>query len=107
MASSKQWGAYLLRCSDDSLYAGVSNDMRARLKRHQAGIGSRYTRSRLPLTLVYWEPCLDRSAALQREAAIRRLSRAAKLAMLESWSASADFARNTFAFDTCDIALDK
>jgi len=78
----KQWGVYLLVCNDASLYAGATNDLVARVRRHQAGVGSRYTRSRLPVEVVYWEPCEDRSAALKREAAIKRLNRAAKLALI-------------------------
>jgi putative endonuclease len=81
---AKQWGAYLLRCADGTLYAGASNDMGKRLTRHQAGTASRYTRSRLPVEIVYWEDCADRSAALKREAALKRLPRAAKLALIET-----------------------
>jgi putative endonuclease len=80
--AGKQWGAYLLRCADGSLYAGASNDMSQRLRRHQAGTASRYTRSRLPVELVYWEACADRSAALKREAAIKKLPRDKKWALL-------------------------
>jgi len=80
--AGKQWGVYLLRCGDDSLYAGATNDLAARVARHQRGLGSRYTRSRLPVELAYWEPCADRSAALKREVALKRLSRSAKLALI-------------------------
>lgn len=83
-APTKQWGVYLLRCVDGSLYAGASNDMAQRLRRHQAGTASRYTRSRLPVALVYWERCADRSAALKREAALKKLPRHKKLALLEA-----------------------
>ena len=72
---------YLLRCRDGSLYTGITNDLQRRLALHDTGRASAYTRSRRPLTLAYHESLPDRSAALKREAAIRRLSRAEKLAL--------------------------
>ena len=72
---------YLLRCRDGSLYTGVTNDLARRIAAHQRGTGSAYTRSRLPIALAYQEELPDRGAALRREAAIRRLSRADKLAL--------------------------
>jgi putative endonuclease len=72
---------YLLRCGDDSLYTGITNDLSQRLASHQTGKGSAYTRSRRPVVLAYHEEVTGRSAALKREAAIRRLSRAEKLAL--------------------------
>ena len=70
---------YLLRCRDGSLYTGITNDLARRLEAHQRGTASAYTRSRRPLALAYQEPQPDRSAALKREAALRRLSRAEKV----------------------------
>ena len=72
---------YLLRCGDGSLYTGCTNDLPRRLEAHQSGRGAKYTRSRLPVELVYreWQP--DRPAALRREAQIKRMSRAQKLAL--------------------------
>ena len=72
---------YLLRCRDGSLYTGITNDLTRRLDAHRRGTASAYTRSRRPLALAYREELPDRSAALKREAAIRRLSRADKLAL--------------------------
>jgi len=72
----------MLRCGDGSLYTGVTNDLTRRLAAHQAGTGARYTRARLPVRLVYREARATRGAALRREAAIKRLPRAAKLALL-------------------------
>lgn len=72
---------YLLRCRDGSLYTGITNDLNRRLQSHNGGTASAYTRSRRPLVLVYQERHADRGAALKREAAIRRLSRAEKLAL--------------------------
>lgn len=72
------WLVYMLQCRDGSLYTGITNDLDRRLQAHDSGRGARYTRSRLPVTLVYREPQPNRSAALKREAAIKRLPRAAK-----------------------------
>jgi putative endonuclease len=72
---------YLLRCRDGSLYTGITNDLTRRLASHRRGTGSAYTRSRLPVALAYQEELPDRGTALRREAAIRRLSRADKLAL--------------------------
>ena len=72
---------YLLRCGDGSLYTGITNDLSQRLRSHQRGTGGAYTRSRRPVSLAYHETVRGRSAALKREAAIRRLSRAEKLAL--------------------------
>ena len=73
---------YILRCGDGSLYTGCTNDLPRRLRAHQSGRGAKYTRSRLPVELVYREPAADRSAALRREAAIKAMTRAEKLALL-------------------------
>jgi putative endonuclease len=75
---SSRWLVYLLRCSDGSLYTGITNDLPKRLKAHAAGRASKYTRSRLPVRLAYSEPLESKSAALKREAAIKRLRRAEK-----------------------------
>lgn len=74
---------YMLRCGDGSLYTGSTNDVARRLYAHQRGKGAKYTRSRLPVTLVYQEAVSDRSAALRREAAIKALTRAEKLALVQ------------------------
>ncbi|WP_269532981.1 GIY-YIG nuclease family protein [Chitinimonas sp. BJYL2] len=80
------WCVYLLSCADGSLYCGISNQLLRRVQTHNAGSGARYTRSRLPVTLVWAEACADRSAASQREAAIKRLDRPAKLALIAAQS---------------------
>jgi len=77
------WTVYLLSCRDGSFYTGITNDLPRRLSRHAAGTASAYTRSRRPVRLVYQERQPSRSAALRREAALRRLPRTAKLAVLE------------------------
>jgi predicted GIY-YIG superfamily endonuclease len=73
-----RWLVYMLRCCDGSLYTGITTDLDKRLRAHQAGKASRYTRSRLPVTIAFTEPQPTRSAALIREAAIKRLSRPQK-----------------------------
>lgn len=78
------WSVYLLRCSDGTLYAGATADLARRVRQHLAGRAARYTRSRLPVALVYSERARDRSAALRREAALKQLSRAEKLALVRS-----------------------
>ncbi len=77
------WTVYILRCGDGTLYTGVTNDLPRRLKAHQTGRGARYTRSRPPVALAYREEVPDKSAALRREIAIKRLSRREKLALIE------------------------
>jgi len=73
---------YMLRCADGSLYTGWSNDVPRRLARHSEGRASRYTASRRPVALALALPMADRSAAMREEARIKRLDRAAKLALI-------------------------
>lgn len=80
--SQAGWFVYMLRCSDQSLYTGITNNVESRLSRHNQGQGARYTRSRLPVALVYTETAVDRSAALRREAQIKRLPAVAKRALI-------------------------
>ena len=72
----------MLQCGDGSLYTGITNDLARRLERHRAGEGARYTRARLPIEIVYAERARDRGAALRREAALKSLTRAEKLALI-------------------------
>lgn len=75
------WTVYLVRCRDGSLYTGISTDPGRRLAQHNRGSGATYTRSRLPVELVYCEPARDRSQALRREYAIKQLTRIEKEAL--------------------------
>ncbi len=75
---------YVLRCADGSLYTGWTNNLEKRLAAHNAGRGGKYTRSRRPVELVYWEECGSREAAMSREWHIKRFSRAQKLALIET-----------------------
>lgn len=77
---------YILECVDCTYYTGWSTDPQRRLKQHNAGRGARYTRTRLPVTLVYTEEQPDRSSALQREYEIKALSRPQKRALAEKTS---------------------
>jgi len=77
---------YLLRCADDTLYCGWTTDMDRRLAAHRSGAASRYTRSRRPVELAVAIPVADRSAALREEARIKRLTREAKLRLIELYS---------------------
>ena len=73
---------YILQCGDNTLYTGTTDDVERRLAVHQSGKGAKYTRGRGPLTVVYREACTDRSAALRREAAVKRMTRAEKLSLI-------------------------
>lgn len=75
---------YMLRCGDGSLYTGIATDPEKRAAVHNSGKGAKYTRSRLPVTLVYREPQPDRSAASKREYQLKQLTRSQKLALIEA-----------------------
>ena len=79
-----EWFVYILRCADDTLYTGITNDLIRRCDQHNAGTASRYTRSRLPVVLVYQEPQATRSLALKRELAIKALSRKQKELLIQA-----------------------
>ena len=72
------WVVYILKCADDSLYTGITNDLDARLAAHEEGTGAKYTKGRGPFEVVYTEDCADRSEASKREFAIKKLNRAEK-----------------------------
>lgn len=76
---------YILRCADDTLYTGWTNHLDGRIRAHNAGRGAKYTKSRLPVTLVYTEPCANKSEALRREAQIKQLSRKEKQALCKQY----------------------
>jgi len=76
------WHVYILRCRDRTFYTGIAVDLRRRLEAHRRGVAAKYTCGRRPVTLVYEERQPDRSSALKREAALRRLGRAGKLALI-------------------------
>lgn len=73
---------YMLRCRDDSLYCGWTTNLEARIVQHNTGKGAKYTRSRLPVSLVYFEVFEDRHEALSREWHLKRMSREEKLKLI-------------------------
>ena len=81
-ARQSRWSVYIVRCADGTLYTGTTTDVERRLTQHNAGTASRYTRSRLPVALVYHIRVADQSTALKREAAIKKLSRPEKEALI-------------------------
>jgi len=82
--SGNTWFVYILRCDDGSLYTGITNDLIRRCDQHNAGTASRYTRSRLPVVLVYQEEQGNRSVATKRELEIKALSRQEKEALIRA-----------------------
>lgn len=78
---------YILRCADDTLYTGITNNVPRRLCAHNSGKGAKYTRARRPVSLVYEEACESRSQALRRELAIKGMTREAKLALILAYMA--------------------
>ena len=81
---TEPWFVYVVRCADESLYTGIAKDVDRRLEQHNAGTASRYTRSRLPVSLEYQEEQPNQSSALKRELTIKSLSRKAKEAVIQS-----------------------
>ena len=80
--TTSPWYVYILMCSDGSLYTGCTNDVSKRHAVHSSGKGAKYTRTRLPVTVVYSEEAESRSAASKREAAIKKLSRVGKMQLI-------------------------
>lgn len=76
---------YILRCADSSFYCGYTNDVEKRLKKHKSGKGAKYTRSRLPLELVFVEKYDNKSDALKRECEIKRLTRIQKEKLVKNY----------------------
>ena len=75
---------YILRCNDDSLYTGWTNNLEKRIKAHSDGKGAKYTRARVPVELVYFEVFEDKIEAMKREYAIKRLKRKEKLELIKN-----------------------
>ena len=90
MNKDKKWILYILQCKDGSLYTGVTDNLQRRIQAHNSGKGAKYTRGRGPVTLCYTEECESHSVALQREIAVKKLSRSEKLALFK-----ADLTENT------------
>lgn len=78
------WYVYMMRCADGSLYTGYTNDVKRREAVHNTGKGAKYTKSRLPVRLVYHETFEDRCEALRRECSIKKLTKAQKETLILS-----------------------
>ena len=83
---SELYYVYLLRCSDGTIYCGSTNNLERRVKAHNSGKGAKYTKARRPVCLVYSETLASKSEALRREAALKKLTRSQKLALIEGES---------------------
>jgi putative endonuclease len=81
------WKVYVVRCSTGEFYTGCTTDLKRRIGQHNRGSGSKYTRSRRPVVLIYEEACADRSAALKREIQIKKMSRVQKFRLIHIASA--------------------
>ena len=88
--SNKKWVVYLVRCSDESLYCGISNDIKSRLIEHNSGKGAKYTRSRRPVELVGISPEMTKSDALKLEHKIKRVTADKKIAELTRRKSESD-----------------
>lgn len=75
--------AYMLRCADGTIYSGYTTDLERRTAAHNSGLGAKYTRSRLPVSLVYYEAFSTKQEAMKREAAFKKLTRAQKIALIQ------------------------
>lgn len=78
-----QWSVYLLQCADTTFYIGISTDVDKRLANHNAGLGAKYTRGRLPVVCVWREVAASESAARKREYELKQWSRAQKKALIQ------------------------
>ena len=81
-AKEQPWFLYILECGDKTLYTGISNNVEKRFKNHCAGKGARYTKTHLPLKLMYVEKCKNRHDAILREIVVKKLSRLKKLMLI-------------------------
>lgn len=79
----RPWIVYILRCKDNTLYTGITDNLPKRLAAHTSGKGAKYTKGRAPLTLCYQEYHPDKSSALRREHAIKSMTRSEKLMLIE------------------------
>ena len=78
-----KWKVYMLRCADGSLYTGITTDLKARVEKHNAGTASKYTRSRLPVKLVWSEDCENETQARKHEYVIKKLTKIEKEEMVK------------------------
>ena len=79
----RNWFVYILNCADGTFYTGITNDLGRRIKAHNAGTASKYTRVRRPVSIVYSEEVETKGDALRRELQIKRLTRSEKMAIIK------------------------
>ena len=77
------WLVYMLKCSDNSIYTGITNNLEKRLKKHESGGGAKYIRGRLPIKLIYKESFINRSEATKRELFIKKMSKKEKKVLID------------------------
>ena len=77
------WLVYMLECSDNSIYTGITNNLENRLKKHQSGDGAKYLRGRLPIKIIYRELFINRSEATKREISIKKMSKKEKKILID------------------------
>ncbi len=82
--SQMNWQVYIVICSDNTLYTGVTTDVERRLRQHQSGRGAKYFRGRQPLKLIYLESGHNRSTAIRKEAGIKKMERSKKCLLIAS-----------------------
>lgn len=82
------WVVYILECSDGTFYTGISNNVEARVNTHNASKGAKYTKSRLPVTLVFQENTFNKSESLRREIEIKKLTRKKKRELIDAFNFS-------------------
>jgi putative endonuclease len=86
MTTNNMWYVYLLRCNDNSLYAGITPDISRRLHQHNhTKLGAKYTREQRPVTLVFLETASNKSTASKREYQLKKLTKTAKEALVSTY----------------------
>ena len=88
LAKSKQssWCVYILKCSDNTYYTGITNNIKRRIKQHETNKGAKYTKGRGPFALVYQDKCKDRSDASRKECVIKKLPLAKKISLISAYN---------------------
>ncbi len=82
----KKYYAYMVICSDNTIYSGFTTNLEKRINTHNSGKGAKYTRTRTPVHLVYWEEFYDKSNALKKEYALKKLTRTKKLELISNFN---------------------
>jgi len=87
LAKSKEstWCVYILKCSDNTYYTGITNNIKRRIHKHETNKGAKYTKGRTPFSLVYQDKCKDRREASQKEYAIKKLTLVEKINLIATY----------------------